>query len=67
MENVSILAHQVTEAARRLGIGRSLMYELIKAGRIKAIKIHSRTVITDAELRRFLAEAEAEAARQVAA
>jgi excisionase family DNA binding protein len=44
------LAHQVPAACRRLGIGRSALYELIKSGEIKIAKFGTRTLIPDAEL-----------------
>lgn len=62
--NYSPLAHQVPDAARRIGIGRSLLYDLIKQGRLSVVKIGCRTLITDAELRRFLAEAESSSKTQ---
>ena len=52
------IAYDIPHAARQLGIGRSLVYELLNAGKLRAIKINTRTVITAAELRRFIAEAE---------
>jgi excisionase family DNA binding protein len=36
---------RVEEAARLLGIGRSLAYELIRTGRLRSIKIGSRRLI----------------------
>ena len=56
------LVNQIPVACSRLGIGRSLLYELIKAGRIKAIKIGNRTLIPESELRRLVAEQLEEAA-----
>ena len=41
----STLFVPVEEAARRLGIGRTLTFRLIKDGRIRATKIGRRTVI----------------------
>lgn len=50
------LAHQVPAACDRLGIGRTMLYELIKTDRIKVIKIGRRTLIPESELQRFIAE-----------
>ena len=50
------LAHQVPAACDRLGIGRTMLYELIKDGRIKAIKIGRRTLIPETELQRLISE-----------
>jgi len=36
---------RVEEAARALGIGRSLAYDLIRSGRLRSIKIGSRRLI----------------------
>ena len=49
------LAHRVPEACRRLGIGRSALYELIKAGELRAIKIGKRTLIPETELQKIIA------------
>jgi excisionase family DNA binding protein len=45
----------VREACRLTGIGRSKLYELINAGEISIFKIGSMTLISTAELERFLA------------
>ena len=50
------LAHQVPAACDRLGIGRTMLYELIKNGRIKVIKIGRRTLVPESELQRLVAE-----------
>ncbi|WP_330186475.1 helix-turn-helix domain-containing protein [Dactylosporangium sp. AC04546] len=36
---------RVDEAARELGIGRSLAYQLIRTGRLRSIKIGSRRLV----------------------
>ncbi|MCX4470797.1 excisionase family DNA-binding protein [Micromonospora sp. NBC_01655] len=36
---------RVDEAARALGIGRSLVYELIRSGRLRSFKVGSRRLI----------------------
>lgn len=54
--NPEPLANAIPDVCRRLGIGRSTVYELIGAGQIKTIKIGQRTLIPESELRRFVAE-----------
>lgn len=48
------LALSPAEAALAIGLGRSKLYELIKNGVIIAKKSGGRTIITVAELRRFV-------------
>jgi excisionase family DNA binding protein len=49
------LLYPISEAAHRLGIGRTALYELIGSGQIRALKIKSRTVIHADDLARFAA------------
>jgi excisionase family DNA binding protein len=49
------LAVRVREACRLTGIGRSRLYELIRAGDIGVFKVGAMTLISTAELERFLA------------
>ncbi len=49
----------VTEAAEFLRISRALLYQLIRQGRIKTVKIGARTIIRLAELERFLDQQQA--------
>jgi excisionase family DNA binding protein len=44
----------VDEAARRLSVGRTLLYGLIRAGKVCAIKLGTRTVIPTTEITRIL-------------
>jgi len=48
------LAHRIPDACRRLGIGRSSLYELIRTGEVRTIKIGSRTLIPEAELQNVI-------------
>jgi len=48
------LAHSVEEAAHALGIGRSLVFALLKDGKLKSIKIGKRRLIPVVELQAFL-------------
>lgn len=63
----SPLMYQIPEAARRLGIGRSLFYELLKERRVAVVKIGRRALIPDEELNKLAAELIAEARAKVAA
>jgi len=54
---MSTQLHSVAEAARRLSCGRTHVYDLIAAGRLKAVNIglgRVQTRISEAELERFL-------------
>lgn len=53
---IPILALRVPEAAKSIGISASLMYQLIREGKIKAVRpSDGRTVIPMDELKRYLA------------
>ena len=59
--------YSIPETGRRLGdIGRSKVYSLVNAKRLKLVKIGRRSAITeesvDAEIARVIAEAEAQEA-----
>ena len=41
------------EGARRLGIGKTTFFDLLKDGKIKAVRVGGRTLIQPAELERF--------------
>jgi excisionase family DNA binding protein len=43
------------EGARRLGIGKTTFFDLLKDGKIKAVRLRGRTLIHPAELERFAA------------
>ena len=49
------LAHRIPDACHRIGVGRSTIYELIKSGEIRTIKIGARTLVPDTELQRLIA------------
>lgn len=49
------LAHRINDAARRLSVGRTTLYELINSGELKTIKIGGRTLIPESELQRAIA------------
>lgn len=49
--------HSVTEACRMLGgMGRTWFYGEVAAKRIRTVKLGSRTLVPDSELRRYIAE-----------
>jgi excisionase family DNA binding protein len=50
------LAHTIPQSCARIGLGRSTLFDLIKAGAIKPIKVGRRTLIAETELQRYVAE-----------
>lgn len=53
---VPVLALRVPEAAKSIGISASLMYQLIRDGKVKAVRpSDGRTIIPVDELKRYLA------------
>ena len=63
----SPLMYRIPEAARRLGIGRSLFYELLKDRGVAVVKIGRRAVIPAGELQRLADDLITEARAKVAA
>jgi excisionase family DNA binding protein len=51
------LAYRIPDACYVLGIGKTSLYELMKEGRVKAIKIAGRTLIDAASVRALVAAA----------
>ena len=47
------LAYRIDEACHALGIGRTSLYELAKAGQIKLIKIAGRSLVPRSEIERL--------------
>jgi excisionase family DNA binding protein len=47
------LAYRIDEACHVLGIGRTSLYELVKTGELKLIKIAGRTLVPRSELERL--------------
>lgn len=52
--NTAPLAHSVTAACERLGVGKTTIYELIKAGEIRPFKIGRKTLIPENDLLRVI-------------
>lgn len=50
------LAISIEEAAQALGIGRTLVFRLIRDGELKVTKIHNRSVVQVEEIRAYLAQ-----------
>lgn len=50
------LAYNFKDAAKVTGLGVSTLEREVRAGRLKKIRVRSRVLITDEELRRYLAE-----------
>lgn len=50
------LANTIVEAAKRLGVGRTTIYELIGARQLRTFKVGTRTLIPESELTRFVQE-----------
>lgn len=53
---------RVEEAARALGIGRSLAYDLIRSGRLRSFKVGSRRLIPASAIAEVIATLTKEAA-----
>jgi len=51
---MDIIATSVNDAAKALGIGRTSVYQLIREGRLEAIKLGRRTLIKAASIRRLV-------------
>jgi excisionase family DNA binding protein len=49
------LAYTVPDACKAAGLGRTTLYELIAAGRVRAMKAGTRTLVEAESLRRYLA------------
>lgn len=50
------VSNSVADACRRLGVGRTTLYELIAARELLTFKLGQRTLIPESELQRFVAE-----------
>ena len=48
------LAVPVPEACTRLGIGRTLFYELVNAGEVRTFKVGARTLVPVRDLEAFV-------------
>jgi excisionase family DNA binding protein len=50
------LAHQIDAACARIGISRTLIYDLLRAGELRSIKVGARTLIPESELQALIAK-----------
>lgn len=50
------LSNTINQACARLGIGRTLLYELIDAKELHTIKLGSRVLVPESELQRLIAD-----------
>ncbi len=53
-EKLSPLLHTIPEAHGRLRISQSKLFEMIKGGEIRVVKIGRRTLISESEIQRFV-------------
>ena len=53
------LAYSVEEAAAIIGISRRTVYELLRTGQLRSVKIGSRRLIRHTDLERFIDELDA--------
>jgi excisionase family DNA binding protein len=58
------LMYRPVEAARMLGLGRTVVFRLIKTGRLRSVKLGGNRFITADALREFVRELEQEASNQ---
>lgn len=56
-------AYGVNDAVKQLGIGRTTIYALIKAGRLRATKVGGRTLFLANDLAAFLSDLQKECGR----
>ena len=56
MTEHTTLASTIPDTCRRLGIGRTLVYDLIKQGKLRPIKLGARTLIPESELERLITD-----------
>ena len=54
MQDKDKICYSIIEAASALSIGRSTLFKLLQSGEIKSFKFGARTLITQAELERFV-------------
>jgi len=54
MSEPAPIAFSVADAARRAGISRSMLYEIVAAGELPLVRVRNRSLILDSDLRQFL-------------
>jgi len=55
-QSVTPLVHSIPEACARLGVGKTMFFELLHQGHVRSIKIGRRTLIPESELVRLVDE-----------
>lgn len=55
VRTVAPVSYSVEDAATALGLGRTFVFQLIKEGRLKAVKVGRRTLVPVREVEAFLA------------
>ena len=53
-DTIPKFAYSIQELVQGLGIGRTKLYALLKQGRLKAIRIDKRTLVTSQDLEAFI-------------
>lgn len=53
-ETIERQGYNVGEAARIIGVGRTTMHKMLNQGRIRPVKVGSRTIIPKSEIDRLL-------------
>lgn len=51
-------AYSIEDAARQVGVGRTLMFDLVRRGQVRSVQLGRRRVIPASELDRLLGEVE---------
>lgn len=52
--NTTALTHSIAEVSKLTGIGRTTLFNAIREGRLRAVKLGNRTLIRAEDLRAFL-------------
>ncbi len=58
-ETIQRQGYNVGESAKIIGIGRTTMHKLIREGHVRAVKLGTRTIISQAEIDRLLNSSDA--------
>lgn len=59
-DSAPALLNSIETVKRRLALGHTATYGLVRAGRLKIVKVGRRSFVTESELARFVASIEAE-------
>lgn len=50
------VASTIADTCRRLSVGKTTFFELVKSGRLKVFKLGRKTLVPEAEIHRLVAE-----------